>query len=568
MSASPCLDARLASALTGLLRAALWEIGEAVAETVSEHRAEITRRDAENEALRRRLQELLAAGEAAVCGWSSGADGPPVKSRGAEWSCGQREGEPRGAVAGAVESTEQQPCEQEWDFSLKQDPEPIVTEGNQGLSEQPKSRQSQEELAGQESGHTAEPYTEGSTQGLGALGSDTAGSEVIPKFIKIDPEVDFTHNTDLSMIQSLGSECGPSVAGAEPGSTSLVSDHIKTEDNTLECVYTVEPRTQTPFRDSLHNIKTDNIKDRACGLGPGVPVAGQCDLGPDLPVAGQCAPQSPALRTGLSGGSDSAVSGENPSSQCRRLRPRLPRPPNSSSSTSSPVLRRKPHPHRQPQCRKSFTGASELIRQHHTGEKPYSCVQCGKSYSHACTLHKHQRTHTGEKPYSCVQCGKSYSHACTLHKHERTHTGERPYCCAQCGKSFCEAAQLNTHQRIHTGERPYRCVLCGKSFSDASNFNRHRRIHTGEKPYCCAQCGKSFGKADHLSRHQRIHTRERPYYCSQCGKSFSCASTLKVHQSIHTGEKPFHCVQCGKGFSRADTLSAHQCTHTGETVQL
>ncbi|XP_066577731.1 uncharacterized protein LOC136767688 isoform X2 [Amia ocellicauda] len=101
MSVSACLDARLASALTGLMRAALWEIGKAVGETVSEHRAEITLRDVENEALRRRLQELLAAGEAAVCGWSSGADGPPVKSRGAgraERSCAQRES--RGAAAG------------------------------------------------------------------------------------------------------------------------------------------------------------------------------------------------------------------------------------------------------------------------------------------------------------------------------------------------------------------------------------------------------------------------------------------------------------------------------------
>ncbi|XP_066548750.1 uncharacterized protein LOC136714993 [Amia ocellicauda] len=252
-------------------RAALWEIGEAVAETVSEHRAEITRRDAENEALRRRLQELLSAGEAAVCGWSSGADGPPVKSRGAEWSCGQREGEPRGAVAGTVETrapAEQRYYEQEWGSNLKQDPEPTVTESNQGLSEQPRSRQSQEELTGQQSGHMAVTHTEGSTQGFGALGSDTAESQ----FIKSEPELDFTHTADLSRILSLVSECGPSAAGAEPGSTrtqcgpSLVSDHIKTENDTLESVYTVEPRTQPPFRDSLDNIKTENIKDRACGL--------------------------------------------------------------------------------------------------------------------------------------------------------------------------------------------------------------------------------------------------------------------------------------------------------------
>ncbi|MBN3310466.1 ZN300 protein, partial [Amia calva] len=485
MSASPCLDARLASALTGLLRAALWEIGEAVAETVSEHRAEITRRDAENEALRRRLQELLAAGEAAVCGWSSGADGPPVKSRGAEWSCGQREGEPRGAVAGAVEASvlpdsgerapvEQQSCEQEWDSSLKQDPEPTATEGNQWLSEQSKSRPSEEKLTGQESGHMAEPHTEGSTQGLRALGSDTAGSMVMPNLINNNPE----------LAGSTRTQCGP----------SLVSDHIKTEDETLESVYAVEPRTQTVFRDALSNLKIENIADSACDLGPELPVAGQCDLGPELPVAGQCGlgpelpvagqcdPQSAALKTGLSGGSDSAVSWESPSSQCRQLRPRLPRLPSSSSSPSSPLRRGKQRPHHQPQSGKDFTGPSALIRQHstHTGVKSFHCAQCGKSFCQAAHLITHQHTHTGERPFCCVQCGKRFSNASNLNKHKRIHTGERPYCCVQCGKSFAYASNFKAHQRSHTGERPYSCVQCGKRFTYASNLNAHQRIHTGK----------------------------------------------------------------------------------------
>ncbi|CAL4147097.1 unnamed protein product, partial [Meganyctiphanes norvegica] len=111
----------------------------------------------------------------------------------------------------------------------------------------------------------------------------------------------------------------------------------------------------------------------------------------------------------------------------------------------------------------------------HIRYKVYTC-----SHSDSSSHIRHLTTQPVENQYQSSQCDNDISNNNDFEIHTRTHTGEQPYQCSQCNKTFTFKTNLiNHHQRIHNGKKPYQCSHCNKAFARKSDIIRHQRTHTG-----------------------------------------------------------------------------------------
>ncbi|XP_054834174.1 zinc finger protein 436-like [Eublepharis macularius] len=248
---------------------------------------------------------------------------------------------------------------------------------------------------------------------------------------------------------------------------------------------------------------------------------------------------------------------------------------------------------------KSPIQISNIISQEQvpSGDKPYNCLECGKSFRRRMALASHSRIHSGDDQEieddeeldrlspdeaRCAEWKRSYTNRGGPKKQKGSHMIEKrdkplscegedfreviymakeAYKCLECGKDFSDKTQYNFHLQKHNRKKTHKCLVCGKSFRYRGELVGHHRVHTGEKPYSCSVCGKSFPHKTNLSHHQKMHSQEKPYKCSECGKIFSWKNNLQQHQRIHTGEKPFECAECGKRFGCRSHLQRHQIIH-------
>lgn len=200
-------------------------------------------------------------------------------------------------------------------------------------------------------------------------------------------------------------------------------------------------------------------------------------------------------------------------------------------------------------------------------EKVCPMKGCNFSTCHNKDLSRHIRTHTGEKPYHCIICEKSFTRGDKLKVHMRIHNNVRPYWCQEPGCQYraIDSGSLKKHMRIHSDERPYKCQLCLYSARDGSQLTVHLRTHTGDTPFQCMveNCSAAFKTSSDLRRHERLHTGVKPYKCSECDYACAIKSNLTVHVRLnHFQGAKFSCGRCDFVANNRKQLKDHEKSHS------
>ncbi|XP_030013854.1 zinc finger protein 1035 isoform X2 [Sphaeramia orbicularis] len=250
----------------------------------------------------------------------------------------------------------------------------------------------------------------------------------------------------------------------------------------------------------------------------------------------------------------------------------------------------------------------------HGESKQLQCSLCKEVFDDPHILRKHCLTHiSGSSRCQCPFCNQNFNSRRYLLRHMLIHTGDKSYSCTNCGKQFYRDLYLRLHrekcmptrttnlatapQLVHCGEktkkRPYLCTICPRSFCKKIRLKNHLIAHKKNSLLLCTKCGQYFG-SQKLGQHQkncvqtsdntvsssavgevrarpsqtRLIVHKRPlqpnstkmlnFKCTHCSQKFRFKSIYLRHLVSHTGLQPYPCMHCGHRYPSKSTCLQHE----------
>ena len=182
----------------------------------------------------------------------------------------------------------------------------------------------------------------------------------------------------------------------------------------------------------------------------------------------------------------------------------------------------------------------------------YICETCCKVFPKVSILNNHRKSVHSEKGYGCPFCDKVCKSKDGIKRHLTVHTGETPYMCLHCGKSFSDLYTRNEHEKYqhpNLGEEIL-CKECGKQFRHPRNLKLHMVHHNMDTPYDgkkrqysnelkleALKLAKEIGAAEAARKLNVPYSAltnwanacKRKYQCSMCEKNYHQKQKLEEH---------------------------------------
>lgn len=214
---------------------------------------------------------------------------------------------------------------------------------------------------------------------------------------------------------------------------------------------------------------------------------------------------------------------------------------------------------------------------HPNKQRTFKCEHCSRIFQKKQKLKEHIVCHSGERPYACDLCDKTYIYQKNLTDHKKRMHPNVP--CSICNQRFPNQESLNKHASdVHNLINLFQCGRCKEFFKLADEYKQHTKECSSQ--YTCATCPKSFVNRSDCRMHEKIHDGTNPHHCEECDKYFLKRSKLIAHMEIHnkkdsntnensttdTEEAQFVCETCNKSFKLEKYLKSHQIIHEQEAA--